>query len=53
MRNFLVIGLLLAAFWAIDAFAFDSQYRKVAWLHAYNGGNQFQFEVQRLLKNLN
>jgi hypothetical protein len=53
MRSLLFIILSVAAFWTVDAFAFDGQYRKVAWLHAYESGNLFQFEIQRLLKRLN
>ena len=50
MRAFLILTVLIAAFLAIDAFAFGGRYRTTAWQYANYQGKKFINEVHYYLE---
>ena len=46
MRGFLIVAILLGAFWAIDAVVFDARYRKAAWQEANYQGQKVNYQVR-------
>jgi len=48
MGRFLFVVILIAAFWAIDAYAFGGRYREAAMQE----GKRFSWDVQYRLKKL-
>jgi hypothetical protein len=52
MRGFFMLIVLIGAFLAMDAVAFDGRYRSAAWQQAAHQGQAVNNNVQRWLNKL-
>jgi hypothetical protein len=50
VRGFLILVFLIGAVWAIDTFAFNGHYGRVAWMEAKYHGEKANNEVRNWLK---